>query len=1170
MPTDRSRLELPPVPEDRRDDAVAVWREDVLIDTYEPAAPDAYPAFLEARVYQGSSGRVYPLPFYERISETKAPMRWDAVHLENHWLRLMVLPALGGRIHVGYDKAAGHDFFYRNNVIKPALVGLAGPWVSGGVEFNWPQHHRPGTFLPVDVEIEHEPDGAVTVWCSDHDPLTRMKGMHGVRLRPDRAVVELRVRLYNRTEDVQTFLWWANAAAHANDDYQSFFPTDVRFVADHAKRAMATFPRASGRYYGVDYPARAGAGDTGADRLDWYRNIPVPTSYMCLGSTGDFFGGYDHAAEAGFVHWADHRIAPGKKQWTWGNAPFGWAWDRNLTDGDGPYVELMAGVFTDNQPDFSFLAPGETKTFSQYWYPIQRIGPAHQANLDAAVSLNLDSAADVTRVRVGVAVTAVRPGCLLRLCDAAGGTVWSARSDLAPGSPLVREVVLTGRYAPADLELTVGHEDATLMSWRPRPGPAEVTPPEPATEPPAPEEIASADELYVTGLHLEQYRHATRSPEPYWQEALRRDPGDARCGIALAARRYREADYDEAERLLRRAVARQTLRNPNPCDGEAYYRLGLALIRLSRFDEAYDALAKASWNAAWRAPAHWALARLDCREARWAAALEHLDAALSAEAGLLQARDLRVLVLRRLGRTTEADARLEAARRLDPLDWWARDLAGLSLDCDAQTCLDVALDYAAAGLVTEALRVLDRAEQRLADEGLGGTRPAGGQERHGPEHREPERVEARDDAAPAGGVPTWRRPRSGLGPLLAYHRADLLAVLGDEDGVAAATEQARAADARYCFPSRPEDAMVLSRALDRDPADGRAASLLGHWLYHHRRYADAIACWRLAVENDPSDVVAWRNLGVAAFNIQGDPAEATACYERALALAPNDAKLWYESDQLAKRTATPPEERLRRLERRPDVVAARDDLTIEYVLLLVATGQADRGLDVLTGRRFQPWEGGEGQVLFTWEQTRLALARVALAAGRAAEAEAHARAALDPPEILGEARHPLANCADLLLVLGDAHAAAGEADAARGAWTQAATADGDFQEMSTRPYSEMTYFSALAWRRLGREDQAGRLIEGLEAYVAELKGSPARIDYFATSLPTMLLFADDLQARRETTATFLAVQAAALRGQWDDVLTGIAAVLARDPNHRAATAFRAEVPCGVRELGFGC
>lgn len=1133
-----SRLALPPVPEEQRGRAVAAWRESVRIDTYEPAAPDRYPAFLDARVYQGSSGRVYPLPFYERIAETKRPVCWDAVHLDNPWLRLMILPQLGGRVHVGYDKTAGYDFFYRNNVIKPALVGLAGPWISGGVEFNWPQHHRPGTFLPVDIEIEREPDGAVTVWCSDHDPLTRMKGMHGVRLRPDRAVVELRVRLYNRTDDVQTFLWWANVAAHAGEHYQSFFPTDVRYVADHAKRATTTFPRASGRYYGVDYPARAGAAHPDADRLDWYRNIPVPTSYMCLGSADDFFGGYDHGAEAGFVHWADHRIAPGKKQWTWGNAPFGWAWDRNLTDTDGPYVELMAGVFTDNQPDFSFLAPGETRSFSQYWYPIQRIGPAHQANLDAAVSLAVEPRGDATAVRAGVAVTAARPGALVRLRDAAGQTVWSTRADLAPGAPLVTEATLPGRYAAPDLELGVEHDGATLLAWRPRPAPAgDVTPPPPATEPPAPGEIASTDELYVTGLHLEQYRHATRSPEPYWREALRRDPGDARCAVALAARRHRDGRYAEAEELLRRAVERQTLRNPNPGDGEAYYRLGLALIRLGRPDEAYDALAKAAWNAAWRAPAHLALARLDCRASRWPAALDHLDAALAAEAGLLQARDLRVVVLRRLGREAAADAALRETLRLDPLDWTARDLAGAPLECDAQTCLDIAVDYAAAGLRSEALRVVDQADRRLAEEEEGAAPSSG-------------------PAASAGGAPGWRRPRSGAGPLIAYHRADLLAALGDHDGAADAARRARAADAACCFPGRADDAAVLERALERDPGDGRAAALLGHWLYHHRRYDEAIARWRQAVAHEPGDVVAWRNLGVAAFNVRHDPAEAAACYERALALAPGDARLWYERDQLAKRTGTPPGERLARLERRPDLVAARDDLTVEYVFLLVAAGRAARALDVMRGRRFQPWEGGEGQALAAWEQTRLALARAALADGRAAEAEAHARAALEPPWTLGEARHPLANHADVLLALGDARAAAGDEAGARRAWTEAATAEGDFQEMSTRPYSEMTWFSAEAWRRLGRADEAERLAGGLAEYAAELRRTPATVDYFATSLPTMLLFTDDIQARREVTAAFLAAQAAAARGRWDEARAGIAAVLARDPGHLPAIVFQ--------------
>ena len=301
MLDDHALLRLPDAPEDQRGLAVAAWSEPVEIRTYEPGEPGRMPAFLETRVYQGSSGRVYPLPFIESVSHEPHLRQWQAVHLENEYVRLMILPELGGRIHVAVDKASGNDLFYRNNTIKPALVGLAGPWISGGIEFNWPQHHRPGTFLPMDWTIEREPDGSVTVWCSDHDPFERMKGMHGIRLRPGSALIEARVRLFNRTPFTQTFLWWANVAARVHDDYQSFFPTDVRLVADHAKRAVTAFPAADRPYYGIDYPARADPqssefAGTDADRIDWYRNIPVPTSYMCVGSADDFFGGYDHAS----------------------------------------------------------------------------------------------------------------------------------------------------------------------------------------------------------------------------------------------------------------------------------------------------------------------------------------------------------------------------------------------------------------------------------------------------------------------------------------------------------------------------------------------------------------------------------------------------------------------------------------------------------------------------------------------------------------------------------------------------------------------------------------------------------------------------------------------------------------------------------------------------------
>ena len=196
-----------------------------VIPTYPVGTPEKNPVFFEKRVYQGSCGKVYPVPFIDKVFDEPVDVTYQSALLENEFVRLVMLPEIGGRIFIGQDKTNhDYDFFYRQDVIKPALVGLAGPWISGGVEFNWPQHHRPGTFMPTDVSIEHEADGAKTVWLSEHDPLNRLKGMHGIRLRPGSSLVELRARLYNRTPFTQTFLWWANVAAMVHDQVPVVLP----------------------------------------------------------------------------------------------------------------------------------------------------------------------------------------------------------------------------------------------------------------------------------------------------------------------------------------------------------------------------------------------------------------------------------------------------------------------------------------------------------------------------------------------------------------------------------------------------------------------------------------------------------------------------------------------------------------------------------------------------------------------------------------------------------------------------------------------------------------------------------------------------------------------------------------------------------------------------------
>ena len=282
---------------------VKVWKEQVVIPTYEVGAPEKNPMFLEKRVYQGSSGVVYPYPVIEKIADEPVDKTYQALYLENEYIKVMVLPELGGRIQMAYDKIRERHFIYYNHVIKPALVGLAGPWISGGIEFNWPQHHRPSTYMPVDFAIEELPDGGATVWVSERERMFHQRGAAGFTLRPGKAVIEIRGRVYNPTPVPQTFLWWANPAVAVNDEYQSVFPPDVNAVFDHGKRDVSTFPIATGVYYKMDYSA-------GVD-ISRYRNIPVPTSYMAVLSKYDFVGGYENDTQAGLLHVANHHVSPG-------------------------------------------------------------------------------------------------------------------------------------------------------------------------------------------------------------------------------------------------------------------------------------------------------------------------------------------------------------------------------------------------------------------------------------------------------------------------------------------------------------------------------------------------------------------------------------------------------------------------------------------------------------------------------------------------------------------------------------------------------------------------------------------------------------------------------------------------------------------------------------------
>lgn len=1073
---------------------VRCWEEQVVIPTYPIQDADPNPMFLEKRVYQGSSGKVYPNPFTDKVALEKSDKTYRAILLENEYVQLMILPEIGGRIHAGMDKTNHYDFFYRQRVIKPALVGLLGPWISGGVEFNWPQHHRPSTYMPVHAAIEKNADGSRTVWLSEHDPMLRMKGMVGICLSPGTAIVEAKVRLYNRTPLPQTFLWWANVAVRVHDDYQAFFPPDVTFVADHAKRAVSSFPVARKTYYGVDYRP-------GAD-ISWYRNIPVPTSYMVTESKYDFFGGYDHAREAGVVHTSNHHVAPGKKMWTWGNAEFGHAWDRNLTDEDGPYVELMAGAYTDNQPDFSWLQPYETKTFSQYWYPIQKIGPAKNANKEAAVNLEFGEGS----ARVGVFVPMRRQ--VRVVLSRNGNLVLDKQMELSPGQPFI-ETIEGDVSRPEKHLLVVQDTDGNdLIAYQPERN-SDREPPQPATEPQEPGQIASLEELYLTGLHLEQYRHATRSPEAYWLEGLKREPHDARLNNAMGLSHLRKGEFAKAEEHFARAVGRLTLRNPNPYDGEASYNLGLARFYQGKIADAYDSFYKSVWNYTWQSAGYYALASISAGRGNLQLALEQVEKSLRTNVENLKARALRVSLLRRIGRTEEAQKAISESLALDRLDLRMiaerflltgkekdRDAFVAALEGDIQTLLDVSFDLAWCGLQKDAFVLLQAC------------RNAGEFEY----------------------------------PLLWYTLSWLACALNSKSAAFEYLVTAEAASPRYCFPARLEEMIVLEDAVRRNPSGAKAHYYLGNLYYDKRRYADAIPSWRRSIELDDSFSIPLRNLGIAEFNVLHNAAAADRMYERAFQANRKDARLLYEWDQLKKRAVlASPAERFAMLNQHPELVAARDDLTVEYVTLLNQCGQNRAALELLSHRRFSPWEGGEGLVSGQYVQAHKTLGRAAMADGDFRGALDHFQAARHYPENLGEGKHLLTLERDLDYYSGFAAQKLGEPVLADRYWNAAAA--------PLPSPSIHSYFQARALMAIGDSATAREVLIELSHFAAKQMKTVAKIDYFATSLPNLLLFDDDLEKRNQIESAVLAALASDGLGDSEKAVELLEQVIAEDPNH---------------------
>ncbi len=1107
--------------------SVKAWREIVTIPTYEVGKPEKNPIFLEKRVYQGSSGVVYPYPVIETMSDEKVDKEYKAVYIENEYIKVMILPELGGRVQMAYDKIKQRHFVYYNHVIKPALVGLTGPWISGGIEFNWPQHHRPSTYMPVDCTIVDNEDGSITVWVNEMERMFHQKGMAGFTLRPDCAYLEIQGRVSNRTNLPQTFLWWANPAVEVNDAYQSVFPPDINAVFDHGKRAVSSFPIATGTYYKMDYSA-------GVD-ISNYKNIYVPTSYMGVNSSYDFEGGYENDTQAGMLHVASHHYSPGKKQWTWGNGDFGRAWDRNLTDeatpeemaqwhidrkGFRPYIELMAGVYTENQPDFTWLMPYEEKQFVQYFMPYREVGIVKQASKDFVMNIEKTDDTHTTFKILATSKKTVR----ITLEDYYLREYYNKVVTLSPEEVFV-ETVDTQDAQLSDMRFAIDRaEDARtfpLLEWQAESD--EIRPiPDAAEAALSPQDTKTIDQLYLTGLHLEQYRHATWSALDYYEEALRRDPMDYRCNMQMGLWYLRRANFDKAKGYLETAVKVQKKRNPNPYDGEALFYLGVVHKMKGINGIAYNYFWKSTWNKAWADAGYFEAACISMEGECWEEALDELNRALISNSHNHKARAMKAVVLRKLGRNDEALAWIKESYKIDPFNYVCMFeehlLTGDNAPLDRMVELmhgniynyhETALDYVQAGLDEEPNLVLQTAVD------------------HGVEES----------------------------PLTYYYLAFVNGISKFSEYLTKAKEVAP----DYCFPNRLEDAFILnSFCMLPFVKDGKAPYYLGCLYYDKRQYNLAIKNWELSAEIDPDFPTVWRNLALARFNKQDRQDEALEYMEKAFHLDETDARILMELDQLYKRLHKPHAERLAFLQKYPELIQQRDDLVLEEITLLNQTGSYEEAMRKLDAHTFHPWEGGEGKVSSQYQICRVELAKKAIADKDYEKAIKLLNECLEYPHHLGEGKLYGAQENDFYYLLGVAYDAMEQNEKAIQCWEEATKGP---QEPAAAMYyndakPDKIFYQGLALYKLGREGEAHGRFYKLINYGKQHIFEKQTMDYFAVSLPDLLIWEDSLDTKNEIHCKYMLALGYYGMGDKEKALKYLEEVEELDNNHQGIMQFR--------------
>ena len=636
--------------------------------------------------------KIYPYYRFDGYSDTGVDKEWQVVEMENDFIKVMVMPEIGGKVWAAWEKSTGKPFLYYNQVVKFRDVAMRGPWTSGGIEANYGIiGHTPNCATPMDYMTETKPDGSVSCYVGTLDLLTQTYWTIEINLPKDKAYFTTRSFWNNATPIEQPYYTWMNVGMKASGNLEFIYPGS-RYIG-----------------HGGEYSDWKVNPDNKKD-ISFYENNDFggPKSYHVLGKYTDFFGTYYHDEDFGMARYSLRDEKPGKKIWIWGLSRNGMIWEDLLTDTDGQYVEVQSGrLFNQAADESNFtpfkqlgFSPHTTDEWTEYWFPVKATKGFVKANPYGALNLRIDK---------GTAKIDFLPlqdlNEDLKVYDGEK-VVYAKTVTFKTMTPFSDSFAFSGNAD--NLTVTVG-ENKMKYSGDPKDGLL-------ARPVKSPENFdwKSVFGLYTQGKEFIQQRYYPRAEEKL-KAALEKDPNYLPALADLAMISYLNLNYKASLKYAHHALSIDTY------DPAANFYYGLANDELGNVTDAKDGFDIASLSPSWRGAAYTELSRIYFKENDLEKSVHYAQRSLDLNAGNTSAWQTLALISRLKKDKAGANQVLQKLAALSPLHHFIRFenyrwqnseenkkqfIAGIKNEMKHETYLQLADWYGSLGQFQESVEVL--------------------------------------------------------------------------------------------------------------------------------------------------------------------------------------------------------------------------------------------------------------------------------------------------------------------------------------------------------------------------------------------------------------------------------------------------------------------------------